>query len=106
VSRAKVARFRPVKLNPKPLEEAALWIGGYQKFWEATAGCARWRELARRRGDGPLRRSHRRPGFASAGVELDVGLAGMSWRRLPGSPSTTTTSGRSKAATGLGRVNE
>jgi DNA-binding transcriptional ArsR family regulator len=36
VSRAKVARFRPVRLNPAPLEQAALWIGGYQQFWEAT----------------------------------------------------------------------
>ena len=36
VSRAKVARFRPVRLNAVPLEQAALWIGGYQAFWDAS----------------------------------------------------------------------
>lgn len=36
VSRGRVARFRPCRLNPDPLEEAARWIGGYRHFWKAS----------------------------------------------------------------------
>ena len=34
VSRGRNAQFRPVRLNAKPLAEAARWIGDYRRFWE------------------------------------------------------------------------
>ncbi|HEX7828716.1 MAG TPA: metalloregulator ArsR/SmtB family transcription factor [Thermoanaerobaculia bacterium] len=36
VSRGREAQFRPVRLNAKPLEKAARWIGGYERFWEES----------------------------------------------------------------------
>ena len=36
VSRGRSAQFRPVKLEPAPLAEAAQWIGDYRRFWEAS----------------------------------------------------------------------
>ena len=36
VSRGRNAQFRPVRLNAKPLAEAALWIGDYRKFWDES----------------------------------------------------------------------
>ena len=36
VSRGRSAQTRPVRLNAKPLGEAAKWIGGYARFWEES----------------------------------------------------------------------
>jgi len=36
VSRGRDAQFRPVRLNPAPLKEAAQWIGNYKRFWEES----------------------------------------------------------------------
>jgi DNA-binding transcriptional ArsR family regulator len=36
VSRGRSAQFRPVRLEPAPLAEAAQWIGGYRRFWEES----------------------------------------------------------------------
>lgn len=36
VSRGREAQFRPVRLNAKPLAEAARWIGGYEHFWNES----------------------------------------------------------------------
>lgn len=34
VSRGRHAQRRPVKLEAKPMAEAARWLEGYRKFWE------------------------------------------------------------------------
>ena len=34
VERSRHAQFRPVKLRPEPLREAALWIEEYRRLWE------------------------------------------------------------------------
>jgi DNA-binding transcriptional ArsR family regulator len=34
VERSRQAQFRPVKLRPEPLREAALWIEEYRHLWE------------------------------------------------------------------------
>jgi len=36
VERSRQAQFRPVKLNPEPLREAAQWIDAYRRFWEES----------------------------------------------------------------------
>jgi DNA-binding transcriptional ArsR family regulator len=36
VSRGRNAQFRPVRLDPGPLAEAAHWLGDYKKFWERS----------------------------------------------------------------------
>lgn len=36
VSRGRNAQFRPVRLNARPLAEAARWIGDYRRFWEES----------------------------------------------------------------------
>lgn len=36
VSRGRHAQFRPVRLEAKPLAEAAQWIGDYRRFWEES----------------------------------------------------------------------
>lgn len=36
VSRGRAAQFRPVRLEPAPLAEAAQWIGGYHRFWDES----------------------------------------------------------------------
>jgi DNA-binding transcriptional ArsR family regulator len=36
VSRGREAQFRPVRLNAAPLEGAAQWLGGYQRFWDQS----------------------------------------------------------------------
>jgi len=36
VMRSKDAQFRPVRLNPATMAEAAQWIGTYQQYWEQT----------------------------------------------------------------------
>jgi|SRR4051812_40485264 len=36
VSRGRNAQFRPVRLDPAPLAEAAQWLGDYRKFWEQS----------------------------------------------------------------------
>lgn len=36
VSRGRHAQFRPVHLNPAPLQGAARWLGDYQRFWEES----------------------------------------------------------------------
>jgi DNA-binding transcriptional ArsR family regulator len=36
VSRGRAAQFRPVRLEPAPLAEAAQWIGGYRRFWDES----------------------------------------------------------------------
>lgn len=36
VSRGRAAQTRPVRLNPKPLAEAAGWIGDYRRCWEES----------------------------------------------------------------------
>lgn len=36
VSRGRDAQFRPCCLNAAPLERAAVWLGGYRRFWEQS----------------------------------------------------------------------
>ena len=36
VARGRNAQFRPVRLDPAPLAEAARWLGDYQKFWDQS----------------------------------------------------------------------
>lgn len=36
VSRGRNAQFRPVRLNARPLAEAARWIGDYRRFWDES----------------------------------------------------------------------
>jgi DNA-binding transcriptional ArsR family regulator len=36
VSRGRNAQFRPVRLNPAPLADAAQWLGNYRGFWEES----------------------------------------------------------------------
>lgn len=36
VSRGRSAQFRPVRLNARPLAEAARWIGDYRRFWDES----------------------------------------------------------------------
>jgi DNA-binding transcriptional ArsR family regulator len=36
VSRGRAAQFRPVRLNAAPLADAAVWLGGYRRFWEES----------------------------------------------------------------------
>jgi len=36
VSRGRSAQWRPVRLDPAPLQEAAGWIDHYRRFWEES----------------------------------------------------------------------
>jgi hypothetical protein len=36
VTRGRDAQFRPVRLNPAPLEGAARWLGDYCRFWDES----------------------------------------------------------------------
>jgi len=36
VLRGRDAQWRPVRLDARPLEEAAAYIAGYRQFWEAS----------------------------------------------------------------------
>jgi DNA-binding transcriptional ArsR family regulator len=36
IERGRDAQWRPCKLKPKPLREAADWIGQYRQFWEQS----------------------------------------------------------------------
>lgn len=36
VVRGREAQYRPVRLNPAPLERAARWIGDYRRCWEES----------------------------------------------------------------------
>ena len=36
VTRGRDAQFRPVRLNPAPLEQAAQWIGDYKRCWDES----------------------------------------------------------------------
>jgi DNA-binding transcriptional ArsR family regulator len=36
ISRGREAQWRPCKLNPKPLKEAAEWLEEYRQFWEQS----------------------------------------------------------------------
>lgn len=36
VSRGREAQFRPVRLDPAPLANAAQWLGDYRGFWEQS----------------------------------------------------------------------
>jgi DNA-binding transcriptional ArsR family regulator len=36
VSRGRQAQFRPVRLNARPLAQAAHWLGDYERFWEVS----------------------------------------------------------------------
>lgn len=36
VTRGRDAQFRPVRLNPAPLAEAAQWLGAYRRAWEES----------------------------------------------------------------------
>ena len=36
VTRGREAQFRPVKLDARPLEGVARWVGDYRRFWEAS----------------------------------------------------------------------
>lgn len=38
ISRSRDAQRRPCRLEPLRLKEAAEWLGGYRKFWEASFG--------------------------------------------------------------------
>jgi DNA-binding transcriptional ArsR family regulator len=36
IQRSRDAQYRPCKLNPKPLREAAQWVENYREFWEQS----------------------------------------------------------------------
>ncbi|MBS1706442.1 MAG: winged helix-turn-helix transcriptional regulator [Armatimonadetes bacterium] len=36
IERSRQAQFRPCKLNPEPLKQAASYIETYRKFWETS----------------------------------------------------------------------
>lgn len=36
ILRGREAQWRPCKLNPKPLKEAAEWLEEYRQFWEQS----------------------------------------------------------------------
>ena len=36
IQRGRDAQWRPCKLKPKPLREAADWLGQYRRFWEQS----------------------------------------------------------------------
>jgi DNA-binding transcriptional ArsR family regulator len=36
ISRGRDAQRRPCRIEPKPLAEADLWLGGYRQFWEGS----------------------------------------------------------------------
>ena len=36
VSRGRQAQFRPVRLNARPLGQAAQWLGDYERFWDES----------------------------------------------------------------------
>jgi DNA-binding transcriptional ArsR family regulator len=36
VARGRDAQYRPRRLEPAPLQEAAEWIGDYRRFWEES----------------------------------------------------------------------
>ena len=36
IQRSREAQYRPCKLNPKPLREAAQWVENYREFWEQS----------------------------------------------------------------------
>jgi DNA-binding transcriptional ArsR family regulator len=36
ISRSREAQWRPCKLNPGPLQQAADWLDEYRKFWEQS----------------------------------------------------------------------
>jgi DNA-binding transcriptional ArsR family regulator len=36
IQRSREAQWRPCKLNPKPLREAAHWVEQYRQFWEQS----------------------------------------------------------------------
>jgi DNA-binding transcriptional ArsR family regulator len=36
VSRGREAQFRPVRLDPAPLAQAAQWLGDYRRYWEES----------------------------------------------------------------------
>lgn len=46
VSRGRDAQKRPVHLEAQSLAEAALWLAGYEKFWQLPFGLPAERELA------------------------------------------------------------
>jgi len=35
IERSRQAQFRPCAINPEPLKDAADWLAGYRKLWEA-----------------------------------------------------------------------
>jgi DNA-binding transcriptional ArsR family regulator len=36
IERGRTAQLRPSRLRAAPLKDAADWLGGYQRFWEAS----------------------------------------------------------------------
>ena len=36
VTRGRAAQFRPVRLDPAPLKQAAQWLGNYKRCWEES----------------------------------------------------------------------
>ena len=36
IARRRRAQWRPCRLRPRPLKEAAEWVGGYRQFWEES----------------------------------------------------------------------
>ena len=36
IARGREAQWRPRRLEVGPLKEAARWVGGYRRFWEAS----------------------------------------------------------------------
>jgi DNA-binding transcriptional ArsR family regulator len=36
IERGREAQWRPCRLAPRPLEEAADWVGRYRRFWEQS----------------------------------------------------------------------
>jgi DNA-binding transcriptional ArsR family regulator len=38
VSRGRDARYRPARLDARPLAAASAWVGDYEKFWADSLG--------------------------------------------------------------------
>lgn len=37
ITRGKDAQYRPARLDARPLAAVSVWVGEYQRFWEASA---------------------------------------------------------------------
>ncbi|MGQ0704128.1 MAG: ArsR/SmtB family transcription factor [Gemmatimonadales bacterium] len=58
ITRGREAQWRPCRLDPRPLKEAAGWVARYRRFWEASLD--RLDAYLKHLGDGEKRPRRRR----------------------------------------------